>query len=262
MAKMEVHFLPWDDRLASLYAVYGIWAPIMSGHPVNTYTLWALYFTNKDILPESPDYVEKCILKIVKGEELSEAEEKYVEEVVSLSPPSWMRKAALEQYEVLKEEFKSVEDAMEKVVARAFGDVFHRPIYIFPCVWLGGSAGSVMGDVIALCPNAFKRDVDNLLFTFVHELLHIFHRRNKELHELFHRERKRIGLPIHEPFIQSLTNIIWYLSGKSNTLFKFYYDEEWKGLVEVEDRMREVIRRWWEEGGNLRDFLEEFLKGL
>ena len=78
--------------------------------------------------------------------------------------------------------------------------------------------------------------------TFIHELIHALHKNDEDLQIKLRDLEKRYGLPIHEAFTETATNVVAWMVGLQNKPFERYYVEDWKELITWEEKFRGVLR--------------------
>ncbi len=253
---INITFLPWDDRLATVHVLYHVWGPVEGGHPGDHTAEWALYFAAPDLAVPTEE-IKKIVERIVWDEKLTPDQEALVKQALRLTPPEPMRRAAMEAYEALQREFSSIVPTLECVVRRARGEgVLKGEVRVFPSFEIAGTGGSAYRDAVGINPNVFGRN-KGLLRVFVHELLHVFVGRDEEFSNILRRILERYELPVHGAHVEALTNIVWWRAGRARRMFERYYDPRWRELVRFEQRYRKILRAWWRSGGSLLERIRD-----
>ncbi len=253
---MNLRFLPWDDRLATLHLLYHVWGPVLDGHPTESTAIWALYFAAPELAVDY-DVVKRAVQKIVWGKDLTEEEKRIVRAALRLKPPAWMREKALAVYERLPREFEGVKGALAEVVGRAHGRwVLEGEIRIFPSFEIGATGGSAYVDEVGINPGVslgpraeeINRELPRIL---VHELIHIYVRRDERFTRALWELSERYRLPVTEAHVEALTNVVWWRAGRAKRMFERHYSSRWRALCRLERRYWKAVRTWWRRGGDL-----------
>ncbi len=254
---MRIRFLPWDDRLACIHLVYHVWGPALS-HPTDPYVAWALYFADPKLFVVDLEEIKDIVHRLAWRKPLKREQRTFVRMALKLMPPTWFKERVLESYRKLQEKWGEVEKYLEEIVSRAHGgEVLKKEIRVFPSVEIRGCGGSAYIDEVGM---SFSYEwSDEVLRIFAHELIHIFHHRDKKFDAFLKDLEEKYKLPVHEAHTEALTNLFWWRAGRAEKMFHRHYKRGWKELETFEKQYWVIVERWWKGGGNLYELVKEEL---
>ncbi len=241
----RVHFLPFRNDLSALHIIDHVYGPLLSGYPAAQYIGWLVFFRDPelyDLVFNNLDLVERVLLKVARGEKLTSEEKKVVCASKKFFLGRNLRSFVEEAYEKFKEEWKKHEEKALELLDSAFSVA--PSVKVFPSFeadgWCGGTVYG--GEYIGI---SFGRGFSpkRCVRTFIHELVHVYHRKDKVLNDKLESLKKKHGVPVAEAFTETLTNVVAWKIGLQEEPFVRYYHRGWKELVEWEDRFGEVLKK-------------------
>ena len=204
-------------------------------------------------------WLEKIFEKKIRGENLDNAEKEVLEEIMRIYVPEEVEEYVKREESRIGESWKRVEQTLEEIAKKIYGEhVLTKEIYVYLCAKpdrIAAEGTAIRDDTVALFIGLDERSVDVAPRTLAHEIIHIFNRRSG-FDKITKKIKEKTGLPAEEAFTTTITNLVLWKAGITETMFDKYYDENWEELRKMEDKMREIVREWWLNGGDLRKMIE------
>ncbi len=181
------------------------------------------------------------------------------DEIMGVYVPEEAVEIAKEREQKIRREFSRAERALIGVGRKIYGEravTGEVAVYVAPKAKRRGAEGiPLTDDVIALFVGLDESSTKGAVIVLTHEIIHVFNRRSG-FAKILEKIGKKTGLPADEAFTQTVTNLVLWRAGLSEEMFGVYYAEDWEELKELEDKVREIVREWWLNGGDLRRMLE------
>ncbi len=247
---VRVEFREWDDRIALVHTVSHVLGPVSDGHPIDIYALWALFYARPTLFLNAViniEAIDEIIVLLSEGGEIDKLRERYpyvFELVESVKIPEKLREAVIRNYNTMKD-FLNDNSVIDDVLSLFPGIVGKVTVYPSFEVGKNSTGGTVYASKIIVMSfgwGSMKPDIMGR--TFVHEFLHVLEGRASDCKELLEKVNKTLRLPVHEAFTEVLTNYVWYRLGFQEEMFESYYKKRWERLVEVEDFLREEVKKY------------------
>ena len=257
--KSKFVFHGYHPIISRLHIFDHTFGPTISGYPADSYAKWALSLALPDAFWEmarSENDLAETIGAIANGKNLSEKQWEVVLLAASIKIPDWAKKRLNTYAKVYRRAWKKIQPAYDEVVGRWNERLLRRPLRIYTSFEPSkGSYGGTAypGDVFVMgVPVVGKVNINEAMRILIHESIHIMHQRDKALDKTLDKISKRTDLPVQEAFTETMTNLIAWRAGLQNKVFERYYDKRWEKLVRIEDKMRDAVKDWWENGKDLR----------
>ena len=240
----RVRFLPFRNDLSALHIIDHVYGPLLSGHPTDYFVHWLFFLRDPelyDMVFNNLSFVERTVVKVARGERLSPKEMILLRKARKFWIGDNIRRFVEEQYEAFKEEWKKYEKDVFGILDSTFP--IKPEIHVFPSFEAaGGCGGTVYLEGYIGMSFGEKSTPKDCVWTFIHELIHVYHRMDKVLDNKLKDLKKKHGVPLAEAFTETVTNVVAWKIGLQDEPFAGYYHKGWKKLVEWEEVFREVLK--------------------
>ena len=256
---LRIVWKDFDPRVQRIHLIYGTIGPILNRYEgrdqvTHLYTLYPE--TVWTIITKGFDPLISIVNKIARGEEnFTEDEERILKDLEVIHIPHDAYDVMGEIRRSVKEEWAKVDRTFDEIVEKVTGRPPSGEIFIFPAFTFKDWDGSAYPpDVMVLAAEPRKGKVG--IVSVVHEILHLVLEKDERWRKILKRVSERWDIPAQEAFTQTITNLVLWRAGIAEKMFEQYYDTTWEEMKALEDKMREIVREWWLNGGDLRKMIE------
>jgi len=248
---LRIVWKDFDPRVQRIHFVYGTIGPRLDRYKrrdelLHYYVLFP--YTTWIILSEGFEIFYSIMEKIARGreEELTEKEKRVIDEMEVIHIPEDVYDTMEEIRKAAAEKWRKIEPAFNEVIYKVLGKEPSQEIFVYPAFTFKNWDGTAYRNVVVLATEPRKRDMD--LSIIAHEMLHPILGKDKTFSKTLTRVSMKMRVPAEEAFVQTITNLVLWRAGLAAEMFEQYYDPDWEALKVLEDKMREIVKTWWENG--------------
>lgn len=254
---LRIVWRDFDPRIQRLYLAASLLEGIMGRRDR---TLGMLLYV---LMPETvwlyrargTNILNNTAQKIARGEELTGEEGALLRDLEVIHIPD----EAFEEIETSKREMSNrwarVEPHFRKVLSKVLGREPMGEVFIYPVFTVSETSGRVFPPQVLALPME-QVDLHGVTMLLAQAALEQDQRTGKIIEEL----RKRFHLPVGAALGSIMGNIVLWQAGIQEDMFSSYADESWEDMRALEEKMRDIVREWWLNGGDLQRMLLGRLK--
>ncbi len=188
--------------------------------------------------------------KIAADAELTGEEGAVLRDLEVIHVPDEAFESVEESKRGLSNNWVRVESAFSNVLSKVLGKEPIGEVFVFPVFSVIGREGKVFPPKVLALPAEDVRidDVVKLLAQAAIE-------QDKKLGAVIRELEDKLQLPVGPVLGSVVGDLVLWQADRRREMFASYYREEWDAVRELEDKIREIVREWWLNGGDLQKML-------
>lgn len=208
------------------------------------------------------EWIYQAVQKRIRGQPLNTEEQEIIEEIEGIHVPDYVEMIARSAEEDIRRGWIRITRAFDEVTSKVYGPhASFGELSVYTAVKLGrGAEGTTTpaGEIVIMV--GMDKNSGRAAGTRVlpHEIIHVLNKKSG-LSNILAKIKAKTGQNAEEAFTNTITNLVLWRAGVQESMFEGYYQPSWEDLCKLEDRMREIVKEWWLNGGDLAKMLEGML---